>query len=62
MEVETRRVLAQNADLRATLAVLGTVRSNTDVRVEVLQPSTGRWRPLTLAEQGRLWARRTTGD
>jgi hypothetical protein len=59
MDVESRRLLADGADLRATLDVLGTVRSSVDVRVEVLQPQSGRWRQLTLAEQGRLWARRT---
>ncbi len=58
MEVETRRLLADGADLPTTLDVLGTVRSSVDVRVEVLQPRSGGWRPLTLAEQGRLWARR----
>jgi hypothetical protein len=59
MDVETRRLLADGADLRATLDVLGGVRSSVDVRVDVLQPHSGRWRPLTLAEQRGLWERRT---
>ena len=62
MDVETRRLLADGADLRATLDVLGDVRSSVDVRVEVLQPHSGRWRPLTRAEQRGLWARRAGRD
>ena len=59
MEVETRRLLAEDAGLRETLATLGAVRSSVDVRVEVWQPQAGRWRPLTLDEQRLLWERRT---
>jgi hypothetical protein len=59
MDVESRRLLADGADLRTTLDVLGGVRSSVDVRVEVLQPQSRRWRPLTLAEQRGLWERRT---
>jgi hypothetical protein len=59
MDVETRRLLADGADLRTTLEVLAGARSSVDVRVEVLQPQSGRWRPLTLAEQRGLWERRT---
>jgi hypothetical protein len=58
MEIETRRVLAEDAGLRETLVTLGAVRSSVDVRVEVWQPQAGRWRPLTLDEQRLLWERR----
>jgi hypothetical protein len=59
VDVETRRVLAQDADVRATLATLGTVRSSVDVRVDVWQAEARRWRPLTLGEQRLLWQRRS---
>ena len=58
MEVETRRLLAEDAGLRETLVTLGAVRSSVDVRVEVWQPQAGRWRALTLGEQRLLWERR----
>jgi hypothetical protein len=62
MDVETRRLLADGADLRTTLDVLADVRSSVDVRVEVLQRHSGRWRALTLVEQRGLWERRTSRD
>jgi hypothetical protein len=62
MDVETRRLLADGADVHETLGVLAGVRSSVDVRVEVLQPHSGRWRALTLAEQRALWERRTGRD
>ena len=61
-DVETRRLLADGADLRTTLEVLNDVRSSVDVRVEVLQPDSGRWRSLTLGEQRALWERRSSRD
>jgi hypothetical protein len=58
VDVVTRRVLAEDADLRATLAALAGVRKSVDVNVHVWQPEHERWRLLTLAEQQALWERR----
>jgi hypothetical protein len=55
VDVMTREVLADGADTRATLDVLGDVRSIVDVRVSVWQPQNERWRLLTLPEQRALW-------
>ena len=59
VDVMTRRLLADDADVRATLDVLGDVRRANDVTVYVWQASMGTWRLLTLAEQRALWDRRT---
>ncbi len=58
VDVMTRQVLADDADLRTTLGVLGGVRRSVDVNVHVWEPKQDRWRVLTLAEQGELWKRR----
>jgi hypothetical protein len=58
VDVTTRAVLAEGTGARATLDVLGTVRSIVDVNVFVWEPKPGRWRLLTLAEQRALWERR----
>lgn len=60
VDVMTREVLAQDADARTAVAVLGRVRSSADVVVSVWQPRTQRWRPLTLGEQRALWGLRAT--
>ena len=56
----SRRVLADGVGARATLDVLGDVRSIVDVNVSVREPGSDRWRLLTLAEQRALWERRTS--
>jgi hypothetical protein len=61
VDVVTRRVLAEDADLRTTLGVLDGVRSSVDVNVHVWQPERQGWRLLTLPEQRMLWERRATG-
>lgn len=58
VDVMTGQALAEDADARATLAVLERVRSVVDVRVYVWQPKSGRWRLLTMGEQKAMWARR----
>jgi hypothetical protein len=58
VDVMTQEVLADGADTRATLALLGDVRSIVDVRISVWQPKKDRWRLLTLPEQRALWERR----
>jgi hypothetical protein len=59
VDVITRRVLAEDADARETLRVLGGVRSTVDVHVSVWEPDRGDWRLLTLDEQRTLWQRRS---
>jgi hypothetical protein len=58
VDVATRAVLAEEADARDTLRVLGDVRSSVDVNVSVWEPKRNGWRLLTLDEQRRLWERR----
>jgi hypothetical protein len=58
VDVATRAVLADEADARATLRVLGGVRSSVDVNVSVWEPRRNAWRLLTLEEQATLWERR----
>jgi hypothetical protein len=62
VDVETRAVLAEDALARATLDVLGGVRSSVDVHVYVWEPDDDRWRLLTLAEQRMLWDHRVVTD
>jgi hypothetical protein len=61
VDIATRQVLAEDADLRATLALLGGVRSSVDVNVHVWEPEQEAWRRLTLAERALLWERRQPG-
>jgi hypothetical protein len=60
IDVMTRAVLADDADARTTVELLGAVRSPVDVSLYVWEPAAGRWRLLTLAEQRELWNRRVT--
>jgi hypothetical protein len=55
VDVMTRQVLADDADARATVAVLEDVRSVVDVLIDVWEPDTGDWRRLTLSELKALW-------
>jgi hypothetical protein len=58
VDVATREVLAEGTGARATLDVLGAVRSIVDVNVYVWESEPERWRLLTLDEQRVLWERR----
>jgi hypothetical protein len=58
IDVVTREVLADGADLRTTLDVLGGVQRRLDVNVSVWEPDDDRWRLLSLAEQDAVWRRR----
>ncbi len=58
MDVVTRQLLADGADLRSTLAVLAAVEHSNDVNVSVWEPDGERWRLLSLAEQAVVWQRR----
>jgi hypothetical protein len=55
VDVMTRRVLADGADARATLRLLGRLRSVVDVRISVWDEALARWEPLSLAEQKAVW-------
>ena len=59
VDVMTGQALAEDTDARATIRVLGEVRSVVDVRVYVWQPRKKQWRLLTLAEQKAMWAKRS---
>ena len=58
VDITSREILAEGADTRATLALLGGIRSSVDVNVSVWEPATERWRLLTLRERQLLWERR----
>ena len=58
VDVATREVLADGADVRATLGVLAGVRGSFDVTIYVWEPADGAWRLLTMAEQRAMWERR----
>jgi hypothetical protein len=60
VDVQTREVLADDADGRATIAALEPLRSIVDVNVWVWQPERERWRMLAMDELRKLWAYRGT--
>jgi hypothetical protein len=62
VDIATREVLADGAGTRATLELLGGIRSSVDVNVSVWEPASERWRLLTLRERQLLWERRTARD
>jgi hypothetical protein len=62
VDISTRAVLAEEVDARATLDLLGGIRSSVDVNVSVWEPSTEAWRLLTLREKQLLWDRRAVQD
>jgi hypothetical protein len=55
VDVQTREVLAEDADARTTIRALEPVRSIVDVNVWVWQPERERWRMLTIDELRALW-------
>jgi hypothetical protein len=55
VEVTTRRVLAEGADLRTTVDLLEGVRSIVDVSIQVWEPKADRWQQLTQREAHMLW-------
>jgi hypothetical protein len=60
VDISSRRVLAEDVDLRHTLDLLGTQRSSVDVNIHVWEPEHERWRLLTLGERQLLWERRNS--
>jgi hypothetical protein len=61
VDAMTREVLAENADARATMNLLGKLRSVVDVSISVWEPKAERWRPLTLGERQVVWRLRRPG-
>ena len=55
VDVMTRQVLAEGADTRATVDLLGGIRSVVDVSVYVWDDRTDAWRPLSMGERKTLW-------
>ena len=55
VDVVTREVLAEDADLRSTIGVLQDVRSIVDVTIYVWQPEREQWRMLSLDDARTLW-------
>ena len=55
VDVMTRRVLAENADTRATMELLHGIRSIVDVRIYAWRSVSEDWQPLAFAEKKLLW-------
>jgi hypothetical protein len=52
----TGQVLAEDAEVRDAVAALEGLRSVVDARIDVREPATGDWRPLSMGEKKVLWA------
>ncbi|HTZ64946.1 MAG TPA: hypothetical protein VMB51_12655 [Solirubrobacteraceae bacterium] len=55
LDLMTRGTLAEGVDLRATVKLLGDVRSVVDVQIYVWDAARRRWRMLSLDERRALW-------
>src|SRR5947199_5834962 len=55
VDVMTKRVLAEDAPLDATVELLEGVRSIVDVSIHVWERKAGRWQELSLREKQMLW-------
>jgi hypothetical protein len=55
VDVMTKRVLAEDAPLDATVELLEGVRSSVDVSIYVWERRAGRWQELSLREKQMLW-------
>jgi hypothetical protein len=62
VDVATHATLVEDADVPATVDLLGQVRSIVDVTVYVWNPLRRSWRLLTLDEQRALWGFRATRE
>jgi hypothetical protein len=58
VDITSREVLAEGADARTTLELLGGIRSSVDVNVSVWELTAEKWRLLTLRERRLLWDHR----
>jgi hypothetical protein len=55
VDAVTRKVLAEHADTRATVDLLGRIRSIVDVAIYVWNEPSEKWLLLTFAEAKMLW-------
>jgi hypothetical protein len=55
VDVMTKRVLAEDAPLDATVELLEGVRSIVDVSIHVREPKASRWQELSLREKQMVW-------
>ena len=62
VDLVSSEVLAEGAEMRATLDLLAEVRSAVDVRIFVWDREAGDWHLLTLGEQRALWEAAHAGD
>jgi hypothetical protein len=56
--VMTKRALAEDAPLDATVELLRGIRSIVDVSISVWEPKAARWQELSLREKQMLWGLR----
>lgn len=54
----TRQVLADDAEVREAVSALGGLRTVVDARIDVWDPASGDWRPLSMGEKKVLWGLR----
>jgi hypothetical protein len=59
VDAVTGQVLAEDAEAREAVAALEALRSLIDARIDVREPETGAWRPLSLGEKKVLWGFRS---
>jgi hypothetical protein len=59
VDVMTKRVLADRADTRGVVDLLGGVRSVVDVDVYVWEDAAAKWQQLTQREKQMLWGLRS---
>src|SRR5918997_522222 len=50
------RLLADDAEAREAVAALERLRSVVDARIDMWDPASGDWRPLSMGEKKVLWA------
>src|SRR5262249_33204016 len=62
VDLVSREVLAEGAEMRATLDVLADVRSAVDVRIFVWDQEADDWHLPTLGEQRSLWEAAHAGE
>jgi hypothetical protein len=62
VDLVSSEVLAEGAEMRATLDLLAEVLSAVDVRIFVWDQEAGDWHLLTLGEQRALWEAAHAGD
>jgi hypothetical protein len=55
VDLMTRQPIVEDVTAREAVEALKDLRSTMDVTVYTWQEHAGRWRPLTLGEQGAMW-------